>query len=823
MVARLQRWAERPEAPPRARARLLEVYLTIGWYDDAQRLCEAWLEERPAERWALLGRALLARAREDWPTAETYARRALAQAVHFLPARVVLVEALLAQGCRREAAQEAGAFPQRLAGLIDPARKQVREDVPPEVLLEVARGCALYGVAAGRPQALKLAVQDLYPEARRRDPQQVRAYLEPARLLLAKYNVQEARQLYLQALEINPNHPEAHLGLALCRWQAGDPAGARAEARRALAVNPHHPGAHCLLTRIDFSAGRPQDARRHVEAALAVSPSCGEAWALRMLLRLAEGSLGEDFPQELATLPPPAQARVYRELADWLSDRRRYEEAELQYRRALLVQPDEPGATAGLGLCYFRWGKEDEARNALEKAFQLDSFNVRVYNALEVLDFLARTREVRRGHLRVRVPEGRGLLADYIVSLGGEVLARLRAEFGLGGEGGEVTVEVFPREDLFSARVVGLTGLDLDGACLGSVVALRGPADGAGALGRRPFNWYRVLVHELTHAVCYQVAGGRAPQWLQEGLALWFEGGASPRGWLLVLVDACEKDGLRSLGDLERAFVSKPGSAERALAYAQSALAVRFLVERFGWETVLSLLKEAKRSPRWAEAVRAALGVEPQELEARYRRYLERYCRDLRARMALATVSAEEAAGAAPLSDASRSALVGLLREEPGALDGSALRELAGRVSEPALREEAMRALLRLEPTDLETALALAEVLLRSGRTAEAAEAARVALGAAWRDPRVHVLLAQVSLAAGERSSAVREARAAWTALEERGQPLRAAARGEAWRGLSRVLAALGEEERARQARLRADALLGKESERREDEPGGSR
>ncbi|MCK4300532.1 MAG: tetratricopeptide repeat protein, partial [Planctomycetes bacterium] len=464
----------------------------------------------PEEPWALVSRARLARIRGELGLAETLSRRALTTARRMLPARLELVDSLRAQGYGREAANEAGAFPQRLTAFIDAESGRLRDDVSLAVLLDLARGCALYGLSAGRPAALKLAVQDLYPEARRRDPGEVRGYVEPAGLLLARYNVREARALYEEALDLNPNHPEAHLGLARCHWQAGQREDARFRAERTLATNPHHPGAHALLARIDLAVGRLDSAREHVGRALATNPHLGEAQALGMVLRLVEGDLPEDLPGELTTLPTPAQARVYRELGSWLSDHRRYGEAELQFQRALLVSPQDPEVTAGLGLCYFRWGKEDRARKTLDQAFQLDSFNVRVFNALEVLDALSEYTERRGEHLIVRSPPETAFLAEYVAAFGEEVLGHLLEQFGV--EPREpVVVELLPSRDLFSARVTGLPGLDLNAACLGQVVAV-GPTT-----AERPFNWYDALVHELTHAVCYLVAQGRAPQWLEEG------------------------------------------------------------------------------------------------------------------------------------------------------------------------------------------------------------------------------------------------------------------------------------------------------------------
>jgi len=836
-VARLQRAAQQPDAQPRVRAALVDLYLLLGWYDDAQRSADEWLSQAPAEPLALLSRVKVARMRGELGPAETFVRQAVKAAPQLLPGRLELVEVLRAQGHDKEAGDEAGAFPQKLATLIDPEKKQVRADVPVAQLLDVARGCALYGEITGQSAALKLAVQELYPEVRRRSPQEVRGYLEPAGTLLAKFNLQEARQLYEQALRLNPNHPEAHLGLARCHWEANEPEEARTEVAATLAVNPHHPGALALLARLDLGEGHLDSARQSVDQALAINPNLGEAWGLELILRVAGGEAGGEPPSELASLPVPAQARAYRELGDWLSDRRRYRQAEGNYQRALLVVPTDPAALAGLGLCYFRWGREDEARKSLEEAFRHDSFNVRVYNALNVLDLLKGYGETRRGDLVVRAPKeaetpmapaggggapppeaaeggaqqvGTGeasFFAGYVSAQGAENLAGLATQLGAKLEE-PVMAEVFPTRDLFSARVSALPGLDLEAAALGPVVALLTP--GAAV---HPFNWSDALAHELGHAVCYILAEGRVPQWLEEGLAFWAEGSARPRDWCLVLDHALQAGGFLPLADLDRAFLAQPGAPERSLAYAQSSLAFDFLIEHFGWEKFRALLAGAKSSETWPQALATGLAVSPEELEGEYRKFLEERCRELHAQLALASSLTDEWQKAGALGQGSRQVCLQLLQTEPAVLDASLLRQLAAEGADPALSEEALWAIVRVERTDVESALVLAERLQQAERKEEAEAVYRFALGAGLSDPRVHVGLSEMALAAGRREEALPEAEAGREMLEGGRSRFPADMRGRLWQRLAKVYAGLGEEARRQQAEVRARALTGTQAE----------
>ena len=122
--------------------------------------------------------------------------------------------------------------------------------------------------------------------------------------------------------------------------------------------------------------------------------------------------------------------------------------------------------------------------------------------------------------------------------------------------------------------------------------------------------------------------------------------------------------------------------------------------------------------------------------------------------------------------------------------------------------QSAARGLVALERTDVESALALADGLRAAGRPGEAEQVYQVALGADVEDPRVHVGLAALALAAGRREEATREADLAWELLSDGGSSLPVAERGRAWQGLADIFAALGDEERAQQAGVRARGLL---------------
>jgi tetratricopeptide (TPR) repeat protein len=95
------------------------------------------------------------------------------------------------------------------------------------------------------------------------------------------------------------------------------------------------------------------------------------------------------------------------------------------------------------------------------------------------------------------------------------------------------------------------------------------------------------LAHEYAHALVHRIAGGHAPTWLDEGLALYFEGRAP--SWSETILDRRDTD-LTPLHALHGSFLSLP-PREAALAYAESASAARALIRRYGWPRVQNLLE----------------------------------------------------------------------------------------------------------------------------------------------------------------------------------------------------------------------------------------
>jgi hypothetical protein len=107
----------------------------------------------------------------------------------------------------------------------------------------------------------------------------------------------------------------------------------------------------------------------------------------------------------------------------------------------------------------------------------------------------------------------------------------------------------------------------------------------------------RVLRHEFTHALVRSIAPRGVPFWLDEGLAVHFEGSSMARRRQQVR----EAETLLPLTRLERSF-SNLSAQEASLAYAESAVAVDALFQDAGAAAIVGLLADIGRGVAFADA-----------------------------------------------------------------------------------------------------------------------------------------------------------------------------------------------------------------------------
>jgi tetratricopeptide (TPR) repeat protein len=103
----------------------------------------------------------------------------------------------------------------------------------------------------------------------------------------------------------------------------------------------------------------------------------------------------------------------------------------------------------------------------------------------------------------------------------------------------------------------------------------------------------RVLKHELTHSFIQQKTHGRAPTWIQEGIAQWIEGKRSGEN-ASALVQIYDEKQAMTLGQLEGSWMNMPADVA-SYSYAWALANIEYIVQSDGMadiDRILSLVAE---------------------------------------------------------------------------------------------------------------------------------------------------------------------------------------------------------------------------------------
>jgi tetratricopeptide (TPR) repeat protein len=132
----------------------------------------------------------------------------------------------------------------------------------------------------------------------------------------------------------------------------------------------------------------------------------------------------------------------------------------------------------------------------------------------------------------------------------------------------------------------------------------------------------RVLKHELTHSFVGQKSAGRAPVWLQEGIAQYMEGKRS-RGNASALSAAFDKHMEISLTSYETSWMNLPRDAA-AQAYAWSLAVVEAIANENGMGDIERILEDLAGGATAEDACRAVLHEDYSELMLATAQYLHK-------------------------------------------------------------------------------------------------------------------------------------------------------------------------------------------------------
>jgi uncharacterized protein HemY len=256
---------------------------------------------------------------------------------------------------------------------------------------------------------------------------------------------------------------------------------------------------------------------------------------------------------------------------------------------------------------------------------------------------------------------------------------------------------------------VALPDLHTIGACTGPLIAMVSPRDTSGVIAK-PFNWVRVLRHELVHVFNLEQTKFKVPHWFTEGLAVSLEGFPMPPSWHQLLKRRVESGELMNLDNIMLGFV-RPGSGEEwQLAYLQSHLYVEYLKETHGKKVIGQFLQAYADGLSTDAALQKFCKVTQAEFEKGYKAHLSAFVKKVH----------------------------------------------AGRPPEKAMSLNELRAAHAKDPDNPDVLARLAERMLAVGDDKEARKLADAAVAKKSGHPLASLVIAQIQIANGEGARAIR-------------------------------------------------------------------
>ncbi len=598
---------------------LSRVMQAEGEYDQALAVVDVAIKDAPKTADLLARRAELLYLRGRWGEAEKTAAQAIEIADDCFLARWVRGQLWRDRGELDKADDEFRWFVRTYS-----ARSNADMEITdPDVLMLVA----LAGTERARyhnlTEQFTFILTEIYNHVAKTDKDYWWAEYHAGRLLAEKYNKRDTFKAFEKALAINPRAAEvlAEKGYAsLQRFEIKD---AEFFAQEALKINRNLAAALRLQADAHLFAGNVEAALKELAKARQINPR-EEATLARIAACHHAQRQTRDFDAIVREVEKhnAKPAIFYWELAERLEERRLFLEAEKYFKLAASLQPKLPWPQNSLGLLFMRLGQEDEARKTLEKAFEWDPFNVRVSNTLKVLDHLKGYQTLRTEHFHLLHDDKNDkVLAAFMAKYLEEIYAELADRFQYRPKG-PILIEVFNKHEMFSGRVVALPDLHTIGACTGSVVAMVSPRDKSKVIGK-PFNWVRVIRHELVHVFNLEQTKFQCPHWFTEGLAVTLEGTPPPPSWQQLLAEKFHDNQLMNLDNILLGFIRPNSSDEWHQAYCQSQLYIEYLTKTHGQRAIAGLLDAYRDGLETGAALERVCKVSKADFEKGYRKFIE--------------------------------------------------------------------------------------------------------------------------------------------------------------------------------------------------------
>lgn len=464
---------------------------------------------------------------------------------------------------------------------------------------------------------------DSFREATKLRPQLTEAGIAWAELFLEKYASDLAEQTLEEVFKVNPNHADGHaLMAAVILEKRYDLAAVRHHLDAAFAINPKQLRALLVRASIEIDQNQWQRALATIGQVLAINPQHLEALSLRGTVAwLRDDKAGYEGDRQRVLALNPAYADFYRIVARSAVREHRYHAAVELQKEAVKLDPKGYAAMADIGLGYLRLGMETEGVDWLKRAWAGDKYNVRTFNTKNLFE-----RKIPKEYVfqttksfKIRYhKDEKPVLSLYLEPTLERAFAEMSQRYGFTPKQ-PVILELYADREDYAIRTVGLPDLGALGVCFGQVITAMSPSNG-------DINWGMVLWHELAHVFAIQLSDSRVPRWFTEGLAE-YETLITRPEWRREndadLYGALANKTLPSIADLNAEFM-QPDTSAVVVAYFLSAVTIEYLVQTYGFPKIVEALKLFGKGKETPEVLQIITGKKIVDLDADFRRYLEK-------------------------------------------------------------------------------------------------------------------------------------------------------------------------------------------------------
>jgi len=316
-----------------------------------------------------------------------------------------------------------------------------------------------------------------------------------------------------------------------------------------------------------------------------------------------------------------------------LLERWQAEAARQWAEKRLANEPQHPAWRFLLGEALFELGRYVEALETFDSLLKTAPHpRIQAYREFvaQTIQSTATLQPIETAHFRVFLdPDKDAALAPYVAEVLEQSYQRLGEIFRFTPTE-KIRVEIFPTTATFyPASSLSTRDIEVSGAigiCKFNKIMLLSPRNLA-----RGYRWTDAVSHEYIHYIVVQLSHNRAPIWLHEGIAKYFESAwRLPQGaWLdrrseSLLAHALRHNSFVGFKNMDPSLVKLDTTYQVQLAYAEASSAIDFIVKQRGAEGLLGVLQALQQTQEGgaAEAVARVMDMPFDTFQEQWRQFL---------------------------------------------------------------------------------------------------------------------------------------------------------------------------------------------------------